>query len=107
MVFFATALIAFVYFMMVRDFDFLFPGHDYWTSGHGMLISESYIKNEFNTPYLVPVEDCYGPIKCWAPYVGWPPLSWIVLAIYLKITGISILKARMLFCAFSALSAGG
>ena len=97
---------AFTLFWWIGGQGFLIEGFDHGTTGHAMLLSESYLHAGFRTPLWLPVEDARGPVGSWAPYVGWPPLFFIALAVFRSLFGESLATSRLLFCLLNALSAG-
>ena len=103
--FLAAGAAAFLLFVWVGGQDFLFHTYDHWITGQAMLLSDGYLHAGFRTPLLFPVEDVRGPIGNWSPYVGFPPLFFLGLAVWRGILGPSLATARVLFCLLTGISA--
>jgi len=87
-------------------FDHLEAKDDHWCSGHLMMLAAGYVHADFRTPFCMPVENPFGPIDgVWFLYTGWPPLFALLLALYLKLTGPSLLLARILAAVLTTASA--
>jgi hypothetical protein len=88
----------FFYFLKVRGPD------DPWTTAHMLLVAKSYVQAGFKTPFLAPMEDPFGPVAGWSPYVGQLPLPFIFWAVVMKFTGFTWEMARTVACVFTALT---
>ena len=94
------ACVVFAFFLVVGGSNHLFRGHDHWLSGQAMMLAKGYESNDFHTPDFMMMENPTGAEVNWAPYTGWPPLFFAVLAVLIRIFGESLLQARIL-AAFS------